>query len=62
MVKYRVKIKYGNPGEHKNSSQTINVEAEDEKTAMELAINKFKSSNPSNRDKEVVVVGIEKIR
>lgn len=61
MAKYRVTIKYGNPGEHKNTSQNITVDAESESTAMQLAVNKFKSSNAAYRNKEAEAVKIEKI-
>ncbi|UCV03869.1 hypothetical protein [Dechloromonas denitrificans] len=61
MTKYRVTIKYGNPGEYKNASQYITVEAESESTAMQLAVNKFKSSNAAYRNKEAEAVKIEKI-
>lgn len=61
MTKYRVTIKYGNPGEHKSASQYITVEAESESTAMQLAVNKFKSSNAAYRNKEAEAVKIEKI-
>jgi hypothetical protein len=61
MAKYRLKIKYGNPGEQKNSSQSVTVEAGSESTAMQLAISKFKNSNAAYRTKEVEVVKIEEI-
>ncbi|MDY0134078.1 MAG: hypothetical protein RBS14_00105 [Atribacterota bacterium] len=61
MAKYRVKIKYGNPGEHKLSSQSVTVEAGSESTAMQLAISKFKNSNAAYRNKEVEVDKIEEI-
>lgn len=61
MAKYQVKIKYGDPGKYKNTTQTVVVEAESESTAMKLAINKFKNSNSTYANKEVDVVEIKKI-
>ncbi len=60
MNKYRVTIKYGDPGKSKLSSQTITVEAESDSTAMRLAEAKFKNSNSAYRNKEVDVVKVEK--
>ena len=61
MAKYRVKIKYGNPGEYKHNSQTIDVEVEagSESTAMQLAVNKFRNSNSAYKNKDVDVVEIK---
>ena len=61
MAKYRVKIKYGNPGEYKHNSQTVDVEAGSESTAMQLAVNKFKNSNSAYKNKDVDVVEIKEI-
>jgi len=61
MTKYRVKIKYGNPGEYKHNSQTFVVRAESESAAGQLAINNFKNSDPAYKNKDVDVVEIEKI-
>ncbi|WP_256077719.1 hypothetical protein [Massilia sp. YIM B04103] len=61
MAKFRVTIKHGDPGKYKNSSQDITVEASSEAVALELAPNKFRSSNPAYRNKEVDVVGIKEI-
>jgi|GEM_PF-1442020 len=61
MAKYQVKIKYGNPGEYKHSSQTINVEAGSESTAAQLAISKFKNSNSTYKNKDVDVFEIKEI-
>ncbi|WP_153114538.1 hypothetical protein [Rhodocyclus tenuis] len=61
MKKYRVTIKYGNPGKVPNSTQNITVEAEDETTARLIAPNKFRSSNAAYINKEAMVVKIEKI-
>lgn len=61
MGKYRVTIKYGNPGEFKSSSQDIVVEAGSESVAMQLAPNKFKNSNSAYRNKEVDVVKVKEI-
>ncbi len=59
MGKFRVTLKHGDPGKFKHSSQILEVEASSESTAMQIAINKFKNSNSSNRDKEVDVVKVE---
>jgi len=59
MAKYKVSLKYGNPGQPQNTTTTVDVEASSESTAMTLAINKFKTSNGStylNRDVSVVKV------
>lgn len=61
MATYRVKIAYGNPGQHKSNHQQITVEAESDAVAMELAINKFKNSNSAYRNKEVDAVDVRKI-
>ena len=61
MATYRVKVVYGNPGQNKNSSQQITVEAESDSVAIELAINKFKNSNSTYRNKEVDAVDVRKI-
>lgn len=61
MNKYRVTLKYGDPGKYKNSSQSITVEAESDSTAMKLAENKFKNSNSTYKNKEVDIVKVEKI-
>ena len=60
MAKYRVTVKYGNPGEYKHNSQTFTVEAGSESTAM-LAVSKFKNSNSAYTNKEVDVVKVEEI-
>jgi len=44
MNKYRVTIKYGDPGKYKHSSTTVDVEAESDSTAMRLAESKFKKA------------------
>jgi hypothetical protein len=59
--KYRVTVKYGNPGGPLNTSTTITVEASSESVAMSLAISKFKASNSSNRNKDVEAVKIEEL-
>jgi hypothetical protein len=61
MPKYQVSIKYGNPGQHKGSTQVITVEAESDSTAMTLATNKLKNSNSAYRDKEFEVVKVKKV-
>ena len=61
MAKFRVTLKYGDPGKYKHNSQTVTVEAGSESTAMTLAINKFKNSNSTYKNKEVDVVKIEEI-
>lgn len=61
MAKYRVKIKYGNPGEYKHNSQTVDVDAGSESTAMQLAVSKFKNSNSTYKNKDVEVVDIKEI-
>ncbi len=60
MTKFKVKVKHGDPGKPKNSSQNIDVEAESESIAKELAINKFKNSNSAYKNKEVDVVEIKR--
>lgn len=61
MAKYMVTIKYGNPGESKNTSQIITIEAGSESAAMQLAVNKFKSSNAAYKNKEAEAVKIKEI-
>jgi hypothetical protein len=61
MAKYKVTLKYGEPGEYKHSSQTVTVEASSESVAMELAVNKFKNSNAAYKNKEVDVVKAEEV-
>lgn len=61
MNKYRVSIKYGDPGKSKSNTQTITVEAESDATAMKIAESKFRSSISSYRNKEVDVVRVEKL-
>lgn len=61
MPKFRVTVKYGDPGKPKNTSQDIMVEAGSETVAMQLAANKFRNSNAAYRDKEVDVVRIKEI-
>ena len=61
MTKYRVTLKYGNPGEYKHSSQTVTVEANSDTVAKELAVNKFKNSNAAYKNKEVDVVDIDEV-
>ena len=60
MNKYRVTIKYGDPGKYKHSSTTVDVEAESDSTAMRLAESKFKNSNGAYKNKEVDIVKVEK--
>jgi hypothetical protein len=61
MAKFRVTIKYGDPGEFKHNSQEITVEAGSEAVAMELAVNRFKNSNAAYRNKDAEVVRIKEI-
>jgi hypothetical protein len=61
MPKFRVTVKYGDPGKTKNSSQDVTVEAGSESVAMQLAANQFRNSNSTYRDKEVDVVRIKEI-
>jgi len=61
MAKFRVTVKYGNPGQYKNTSQDITVEAGSESTAIQLAPNVFRNSNPTYRDKDVEVVKVKEI-
>lgn len=59
MKKYRVTIKYGDPGKSKLSTRTITVEAPDSSSAMVLAVNSFKNSSSSYKNKEVDVIKLE---
>jgi hypothetical protein len=59
MAKFRVTIKYGDPGKSKNNSRDVTVEAGSESVAMQLAVNQFKSSASSYGSKEVDVVKIK---
>lgn len=61
MAKFRVSIKYGDPGKSKSSSRDVTVEAGSESVAMQLAVNQFKNSSSSYRNKEVDVVRIKQI-
>jgi hypothetical protein len=61
MAKYRVTIKYGDPGDYKHNSQDITVEAGSESVVMQSAANKFRNSNSAYRNKEVGVVKIKEI-
>ena len=61
MNKYRVTVKYGKPGENKNASQQIVVEAESDSTAMQLAVSKFKASNAAYRNMEAEAVKVQRI-
>lgn len=61
MAKFRVTLKYGDPGKHKHNSQSVTVEAGSEAVAMQLAINKFKNSNAAYENKEIEVTKIEEI-
>jgi hypothetical protein len=61
MNKYRVTLKYGDPGKYKHNSQSVTVEAESDSTAMRLAESKFKNSNSTYKNKEVDIVKVEKI-
>lgn len=61
MQKYRVTVKYGNPGQYLSNSQTVIVEASSDATAMRLAVNKFKTSNPSYANKEAEAVKVEEL-
>lgn len=61
MNKYRVSIKFGDPGKSKSNAQTIMVEAESDATAMRLAEAKFRNSSSSYKNKEVDVVRVEKL-
>ena len=56
MAKYCVRIRYGNPGEHKHNFQMVYVEADSPSAAERLAIAKFRNSNSTYRHKEVDVV------
>lgn len=58
MAKFRVTIKYGNPGQYKHNSQDITVEAGSESSAIQLALSVFRNSNSTYRDKEVEVVKV----
>lgn len=59
MAKFRVKLKYGDPGKYKHDSQTIDVEADSEHSAEQVAVNKFKNSNSTYRNKEVEVIDVK---
>lgn len=61
MAKFRVTIKYGDPGKSMNTSRDMTVEAGSESVAMKLAVNQFKSSASSYANKEVVVVKIKEL-
>lgn len=59
MAKFRVTIKYGDPGKSMSTTRDITVEAGSESVAMNLAVNQFKSSASSYGNKEVAVVKIK---
>lgn len=59
MAKFRVSIKYGDPGKAMSNSRDITVEAGSESVAMKLAVNQFKSSSSTYANKEVAVVNIK---
>jgi hypothetical protein len=61
MKKYRVTVKYGKPGEFKHSTQQITVEAESDSSAMQLAVSKFKNSNPAYRNMDAEAVQVQQI-
>lgn len=61
MAKFRVTLKYGDPGKYKHSSQSVTVEAGSEEVAMQLAINQFRNSNAVYGNKEIDVAKIEEI-
>ncbi len=61
MATYRVKLAYGDPGKTKSTRQDITVDATSDSVAIQLAINKFKSSNSTNRNKEVDAIEIKEI-
>lgn len=61
MKKYRVTVKYGDPGKSLNLSTQITVEAENQSTAMNLAVNKFKASNPTCRNKDAIATNAKEI-
>jgi hypothetical protein len=61
MAKFRVTVKYGDPGKPKSTSQDITVEAGSESVAMQLAVNQFKNSNSAYRNKEADVVKIKQL-
>ena len=46
MAKYRVTVAHGRPGQSKNATQNVEVEAGSESVAMKLAVAKFKNANP----------------
>lgn len=60
MAKYRVRVKHGKNGAM-NSVATVDVEASSESVAMELAVNKFKTSNAAYRDHDAVPVEVKEI-
>jgi hypothetical protein len=61
MAKFRVTVKYGDPGKSKLSSQDVTVEAGSESVAMQLAVNQLKNSNSFYRNKEMDVVRIKQM-
>ena len=61
MPKFRVTVKYGDPGKTKSTSQDITVDAGSESVAMQLAANQFRNSNAAYRNKEVDVVRIKEL-
>lgn len=61
MAKFRVTVKYGDPGKTKNASQEISVEAGSEAVAVQLAPNVFRNSNSAYRNKEVDVVKVKQV-
>ena len=58
---FRVKIKYGELGSTKHSSQDVTVEANDELHAERMAINKFLTSNAAYEDKEAIAIAVKEI-
>ena len=61
MNKYRVSVKYSRPGSTSSSTQDVVVEAESDQSAMQLAVNKLKTSNSAYRDVNAVAIKVKKI-
>ena len=61
MARFRVTVKYGDPGKPKTSTRDITVDAGSESVAMQLAVNQLRNSGSSYRDKEVDVVKIKEL-
>ena len=59
MKKYSVTVKYGDPGKLKTNSQTVNVEAESDTSAMRLAVAKLKNSNAIYVGKEFDAIEVQ---